>query len=160
MKPQIVALTGFHGPEKKKATSLCWSSPAEQLWIGQDLLQAAVAADDEGEDGLSRVASEVPGYTCREGEDHLPGDLHRTSAADREGNTSKIRKLNCEISVILREQLFFCLFCLLAGVSAFEISIDGFGESSSDRQGVLGPHGERAGPSRAACSGHKTKRRP
>lgn len=34
---------------------------------------------------------------------------------------------------------------LLAGVGSLEVSIDGLSEGGSDRQGVLCPHGERAG---------------
>lgn len=53
--------------------------PAQQLWIGEDLLQPVVVADGEGEDGLSWVAGKMSGYACREGQDHLSCDLHNTS---------------------------------------------------------------------------------
>lgn len=56
----------------------CGHLPAQQLWIGEDLLQSSIVADAEGEGGLSWVAGKMPGYACREGQDHLPCDLHNT----------------------------------------------------------------------------------
>lgn len=41
---------------------------------------------------------------------------------------------------------------LLAGVGPFEVRVDGFGEGGGDGQGVLSPHGERAGAPRGACN--------
>lgn len=58
--------------------------PAQQLWIREDLLQSAVVADAEGEDGLSRVAGKMPGYARREGQHHLPCDLHNASGTEGE----------------------------------------------------------------------------
>lgn len=58
--------------------------PAQQLWIGEDLLQSAVVADAKGEDGLSWVAGKMPGYACREGQHHLPCDFHSTSGTGGE----------------------------------------------------------------------------
>lgn len=58
--------------------------PAQQLWIGKDLLQSAVVADAKGEDGLRRVAGKMPGYARREGQHHLPCDLHNTSVTEGE----------------------------------------------------------------------------
>lgn len=52
------------------------SSPAQQLRVGEDLLQAAVVADAEGEGRLSRLAGKVSGYSCWEGQHHLSCDLH------------------------------------------------------------------------------------
>lgn len=69
-------------------------SPAQQLRVGEDLLQTAVVADAEGEDGLSRVTGKVPGDTCREGKDHFTCDLHHTSAKEgkRGKNKSQTKK--------------------------------------------------------------------
>lgn len=58
------------------------SSPAQQLRVGEDLLQSVVVADAEGEDRLRWVARKMPGYTRREGEHHLSCDLHHTSATE------------------------------------------------------------------------------
>ena len=52
--------------------------PAEELWVGQDLLQPVVVTDAEGEDGLGRLAGKVPGDARRERQNDLPGDLHHT----------------------------------------------------------------------------------
>lgn len=52
--------------------------PAEQLWIGEDLLQSVVVADAKGEDRLSWVAGKMPGYARREGQHHLPCDFNST----------------------------------------------------------------------------------
>lgn len=57
--------------------------PAQQLRIGEDLLQAVVVANAKGKDGLSRVAGKMPGYASREGQHHLPCDLHNTSETER-----------------------------------------------------------------------------
>ena len=40
--------------------------PAEELWVGQDLLQPVVVTDAEGEDGLRGLAGKVPGDASRE----------------------------------------------------------------------------------------------
>lgn len=56
--------------------------PAQQLWIGEDLLQPAIVADAKGEDGLSRVAGKMPSDARREGQHHLPCDLHHTSGTE------------------------------------------------------------------------------
>ena len=52
--------------------------PAEELWVGQDLLQTVVVTDAEGEDGLGGLAGKVPGDASRERQHDLPGDLHHT----------------------------------------------------------------------------------
>lgn len=54
------------------------SSPAQQLRVGEDLLQSAVVADAKCEDRLSRVAGKMPGYSCWEGQHHLSCDFHNT----------------------------------------------------------------------------------
>lgn len=54
------------------------SSPAQQLRVGEDLLQSAVVADAECEDRLSRVVGKMPGYSCWEGQHHLSCDFHNT----------------------------------------------------------------------------------
>ncbi len=59
-------------------------SPAQELWIGEDLLQSAVIADAKGEDGLSWVAGKMPGDASREGQHHLASDLHHTSGTEGE----------------------------------------------------------------------------
>ncbi len=59
-------------------------SPAEQLRIWEDLLQSVVVADAKGEDGLSWMAGKMPGYSRREGQHHLPCDLHHTSGMEGE----------------------------------------------------------------------------
>lgn len=59
-------------PPTKKSNTVLQLSPAQQLWIGEDLLQSAVVGDAKGEDGLSRVAGKMPGYARREGQHHLP----------------------------------------------------------------------------------------
>ena len=56
--------------------------PAQQLRVGEDLLQSAVVADAECEDGLSRVAGKMPGDARWEGKHHLPCDLHNTSGTE------------------------------------------------------------------------------
>lgn len=71
--------------------------PAQQLWIGEDLLQSAVVADAKGEDGLSRVACKMPGYARREGQHHLPCDLHNTSGAEGEKRQNSDIMLNKNI---------------------------------------------------------------
>lgn len=53
-------------------------SPAQQLWVGEDLLESAVVADAKREDGLSRVAGKMSGYPCWEGQHHLSRDFHNT----------------------------------------------------------------------------------
>lgn len=53
-------------------------SPAQQLWVGEDLLESAVVADAKREDGLSRVAGEMSGYPRWEGQHHLSRDFHNT----------------------------------------------------------------------------------
>lgn len=53
-------------------------SPAQQLWVGEDLLESAVVADAKREDGLSRVAGKMSGYPCWEGQHHLSCDFHNT----------------------------------------------------------------------------------
>lgn len=65
--------------------------PAQQLWIGEDLLQSAVIADAKGEDGLSWVAGKMSGYACREGQHHFPCDLHSTSGTEGD-NVSETKK--------------------------------------------------------------------
>lgn len=57
-------------------------APAQQLWVGEDLLESAVVADAEGEDRLNRVAGKMPGYPRREGQNHLAGDLYNTPGGE------------------------------------------------------------------------------
>lgn len=54
------------------------SSPAQQLRVGQDLLQSAEVADAKGEDRLSRVVGKMSGYSRWEGQHHLSCDFHNT----------------------------------------------------------------------------------
>lgn len=65
------------------------SSPAQQLRVGQDLLQSAEVADAEGEDGLSRVAGKMPGYSCWEGQHHLSCDFHNTPGTPGGGESKR-----------------------------------------------------------------------
>jgi len=60
--------------------------PAQQLRVGEDLLQSAEVADAKGKDGLRWVTSKMPGYTRRERQHHLSCDLHHTSAVDKENS--------------------------------------------------------------------------
>lgn len=60
------------------------SSPAQQLWVGEDLLQPGVVADAKREHGLTWVAGKMSGYSGGEGQDHLPCDLHNTSGTEQE----------------------------------------------------------------------------
>jgi len=55
---------------------------------------------------------------------------------------------------ILTGCLYIGNVCLLAGVSAFEVGINGFCEGSCNWQGVLVPHGERTGSSGASLKTH------
>lgn len=57
-------------------------APAQQLWVGEDLLESAVVADAEGEDWLSWVAGKMPGYPRREGQNHLTCDLYNTPGGE------------------------------------------------------------------------------
>lgn len=52
--------------------------PTQQLRIGEHLLQSAEVADAKGENGLSGVAWKMSGYSCREGQYHLPCDFDNT----------------------------------------------------------------------------------
>lgn len=61
---------------------------------------------------------------------------------------------------ILTGSVCFCNVCILAGISAFEVGIDGFCEGSCNWQSVLGPHGEGTGPSRASLKNTFQKTNP
>lgn len=83
--------------------------PAQQLWIGEDLLQSAVLADAKGEDGLCWVAGKVPGYARGEGQHHLPCDLHNTSGTDGEKEIKLNKNIHSHNPFSIREvQSRFC----------------------------------------------------
>lgn len=67
-------------PELLSVYTVCSGITAQQLWIREDLLQSVVVADAKSEDRLSWVARKMPGYASREGQHHLPCDLHNTFA--------------------------------------------------------------------------------
>lgn len=67
-------------PELLGVYTVCSGITAQQLRIGEDLLQSVVVANAKSEDGLSWVAGKMPGYASREGQHHLPCDLHNTFA--------------------------------------------------------------------------------
>lgn len=52
--------------------------PAQQLWVGKDLVQLTVLADGEGQHWWTGVAGEVSGDPCWERQHHLTSDLHQT----------------------------------------------------------------------------------
>lgn len=56
-------------------------SPAEELGVWQDVLQPVVVQHAEGEHRWSGVVGKVSGNACREGQHHLPRDLHDAPAA-------------------------------------------------------------------------------
>lgn len=117
--------------------------PAQQLWVGEDLLQSVVVADAKGEDGLSWVAGKMPGYARRERQHHLPCDLHNTSGTEEEGDKAKQKHTLPSVPSLLKLisasihnkcRSWHCTeeghVDVLAGVCAFEIGIDGFCEGS------------------------------
>lgn len=65
------------------------SSPAQQLRVGEDLLQSAVVADAKREDRLGRVAGKMSGYSCREGQHHLSCDFHNTPGTPGGGESKR-----------------------------------------------------------------------
>lgn len=73
------------------------SSPAQQLRVGEHLLQPAVVADAECEDRLSRVVGKMPGYSRWEGQHHLSCDFDNTPGTPG-GGESKGQSLNPEKS--------------------------------------------------------------
>lgn len=114
----------------RQHTGLSWSCltgtlalPAQQLRVGEDLLQSVVVADAKSEDGLSWVTGKMSSYACREGKHNFSSDLHHTPAKEEEdsnrADTFTVSKVyfkckNCtehrQISIILLvwSLLWFC----------------------------------------------------
>lgn len=97
---------------KSKCFLCCVLLPAEQLWIGEDLLQSGVVADAKDEDRLSRVAGKMPGDACREGEHQFSGDLHYTpERAGKKEAGSEIETVKHSLQVTDCRNHIYCVHC-------------------------------------------------